>query len=227
MGASSAFSLLARGLPLQGLSPLVRVCEMNAKEPGDLIRISISGTHSTGKTTLAGNLAEALNERGVKTLVAPEPIRLLDELPGQQSVNDRYLNLLRIHLQRLSQPEYQCCIYDRSLLDFCVYLHVEKIPVEGIYLLAREMLAWYLPYFAAHIYLPVELNMTADNRRPKNEAYRQEIDREFIDLTDGLGVQLHSITGSVEARTQQAVQLVEDAIRRGQPEGANPQGVKY
>jgi nicotinamide riboside kinase len=199
MGASGAFSLREQG-------------PMKAIQQGNLIRVSIGGTHSTGKTTLTENLAASLNKRGVKTLVAPEPIRILDDLHGQQSLTDRYLNLLRIHLQRLSQPDCQCCIYDRSLLDFCVYLQLEKMPLNRIYLLAQEMLVWYLPYFSEHIYLPVELDMIPDERRPKNESYRRDIDNEFIRIADEFGVQLQTVTGSVEERTRQSLQLVEAAL---------------
>lgn len=180
--------------------------------PDSLIRVAVSGSHSTGKTTLVNDLTNSLNQLGIKTLVAPEPIRLLEQMKVELKQTERFMQLLRIHFQRLSQAGYQCCIYDRSLLDFCVYFKVEKIVDNGIYPLARELLPWYLPHFAAHLYLPIEFEMTLDDKRPVSESFRVAIDEEIIHLGKQLEMDLHTITGTPQERSQKAVQLVQKVM---------------
>lgn len=178
----------------------------------DLIRVAISGSHSTGKTTLVNDLSASLNELGIRTHIAAEPIRLLDDMKIELNQTDRFMRLLQLHFQRLSQAEYQCCIYDRSLLDFCVYFKVEKIAVSDIYSLARELLPWYLPYFAAHIYLPIEFAMNADDKRPPSASFRVAIDAEIMRLGKQLEIDFDTITGSRQERCQKVVRLVQNVV---------------
>jgi|TARA_Y100000310_G_scaffold324100_1_gene385544 nicotinamide riboside kinase len=176
----------------------------------DLIRVAISGSHATGKTTLVNDLSESLNRLGIKTNIAAEPIRLLDDTQANGNQADRFLRLLQIHFQRLSQEGCQCCIYDRSLLDFCVYLKVEGISLYSIYPLARELLPWYLPHFDAHIYLPIEFAMQVDDKRPVSDSFRVAIDTEIGRLGRACEIDLQTITGSRRERTKKVIRLIQN-----------------
>ena len=178
-----------------------------------LLRIAVSGSHSTGKTTLANDLGSALNEAGIGTIVAPEPIRLLS--PEMSSVvgAERFTRLLQIHFKRLAQEGYRCCVLDRSLVDFCVYMKVEKVEAKSVYNLARDLLPWYLPHIATHLYLPPEIDLEADGFRPTRESFRQEIDVEFRRLSTELEVSLTRVTGTAEERCQQALKLAQAALQ--------------
>jgi predicted ATPase len=86
------------------------------------MRIGISGTHGTGKTTLA----EALCARLPGHLTADEPYYLLEEEGyefGFPPSPDDYRALLARSLQSLSaQPLQPGVVFDRTPLDYLAYL---------------------------------------------------------------------------------------------------------
>jgi hypothetical protein len=85
------------------------------------MRIGISGTHGTGKTTLA----EALSERLPGHVTVEEPYYLLEE-EGHEfgfppSLED-YRALLARSLRCLSTPSLLRVVFDRTPLDYLAYL---------------------------------------------------------------------------------------------------------
>src|SRR6267154_4682366 len=86
------------------------------------MRVGISGTHGTGKTTLAGGLCARLPGH----VIADEPYYLLEE-EGYEfgfppSLED-YRALLARSVQSLSSPPLlPAVIFDRTPLDYLVYM---------------------------------------------------------------------------------------------------------
>ena len=85
------------------------------------MRIGISGTHGTGKTTLAGALCAHLPGH----VAADEPYCLLEE-EGYEfgfppSLED-YRALLACSLRSLTSPPLPAVIFDRTPLDYLAYL---------------------------------------------------------------------------------------------------------
>ena len=85
------------------------------------MRVGISGTHGTGKTTLA----EALCARLPGHLLADEPYYLLEE-EGYEfgfppSLED-YRALLACSVRSMSSPQPSGIVFDRTPLDYLAYL---------------------------------------------------------------------------------------------------------
>jgi predicted ATPase len=94
------------------------------------MRIGISGTHGTGKTTLAGALCAHLPGH----LTADEPYYLLEdegyEFAFPPSPDD-YRALLARSLQSLSaQPQQPGVVFDRTPLDYLAYLAATGVDAE-------------------------------------------------------------------------------------------------
>ncbi len=85
------------------------------------MRIGISGTHGTGKTTLAGQLCARLPEH----VLAEEPYYLLEEDGyefGFPPSPEDYLALLACSTRNLTRPQQPRIIFDRTPLDYLAYL---------------------------------------------------------------------------------------------------------
>jgi predicted ATPase len=94
------------------------------------VRIGISGTHGTGKTTLV----EALCQRLPGHVTADEPFYLLEEEGYEFAfppLPDDYRALLARSLQSLSaQPQHPDVVFDRTPLDYLAYLAATGADAE-------------------------------------------------------------------------------------------------
>jgi AAA domain len=85
------------------------------------MRVGISGTHGTGKTTLARALCEHLPGH----VAADEPYYLLEEQGHEfgfpPSLED-YRALLACSLRSLTAPPLPAVVFDRTPLDYLAYL---------------------------------------------------------------------------------------------------------
>ena len=146
-----------------------------------MIRIAISGSHSTGKSTLLKALAEKLAAQSKRVGVAIEPIRAVAW--RQKNSKDQrtiYLNLLAEHFRRLRVTEnVDIAIYDRSLFDFRAYLQTDAPAETELIELTNELLPYYATEFDLFLFLPLEISLIADGHRPTDEAYRKKVDIEL------------------------------------------------
>jgi AAA domain len=93
------------------------------------MRIGISGTHGTGKTTLA----EALCAHLPGHITADEPYYLLEEEGyefGFPPTPDDYRALLARSLQSLNRPSPAGVVFDRTPLDYLAYLVATGVNAE-------------------------------------------------------------------------------------------------
>lgn len=187
-----------------------------------MIHLVVTGAHSTGKTTLVDELTRSLQAQGIRCRKAEEPIRQHWEELQSLDRFSRYLRLVAIHFQRLDNTGAACCIYDRSLLDLLVHYRLEEPANPHFEAMILEILKWYGSIIDAFIYLPVEIPLEADERRPKAEKYRQQVDRAIKTSAGEAGIRLHGITGSVAERTQQVLQLFQQ-IRASKTGNSHPE----
>lgn len=90
------------------------------------MRVGISGTHGTGKTTLAEALCACLPGH----LVVDEPYYLLEEEGyefGFPPSLDDYRALLERSVQSLSAPSRHGIVFDRTPLDYLAYMATIEI----------------------------------------------------------------------------------------------------
>jgi predicted ATPase len=177
-----------------------------------MIRIAVSGSHGVGKTTLVDRLGKALSARGIHCAIATEPIRKIaaDARPDDPRSNS--LRLIEEHFHRLDQPGYDCCIYDRTLLDMLAYLRISDYRSEYMESMVFELLRWHWKYFDAYIYLPIEFALAPEGVKARNERHRQEIDAGLRTLAEQTGIDMIEVRGSVESRTRQVLALAMDLI---------------
>ncbi|ROO86979.1 AAA domain-containing protein [Actinocorallia herbida] len=95
------------------------------------MRVGISGTHGTGKTTLA----EGLCERLPRHVMAEEPYYLLEEegydFGFPPSLED-YRALLECSVRSLASPE-DGIVFDRTPVDYLAYMAaIGADPVNGV-----------------------------------------------------------------------------------------------
>jgi hypothetical protein len=81
------------------------------------MRIAVSGTHASGKSTLIADFAAAHPHY----VTMPDPFELLDEQFDQPSAG-MLLRQLRVAADRLEQTDSPDVIAERSPLDFLAYL---------------------------------------------------------------------------------------------------------
>lgn len=82
------------------------------------MRIAVSGTHCSGKSTLAADFAAAHPDY----IHLPEPYDLIEELYGEPTVDD-FHRQLEVSVETLrDQPRGARLIAERSPLDFLAYL---------------------------------------------------------------------------------------------------------
>ena len=168
------------------------------------MRIGISGTHGTGKTTLA----EALCAHLPGHLTADEPYYLLEEEGYEFDFppsTDDYRALLARSLRSLNaQPQQPRVVFDRTPLDYLAYLAATGVDAE------REAGTPALKRAFASLDLLVIAVITPENERllptPDLPELREAMNEALLDLVyaDPLGawaeVPLLELDGPLETR---------------------------
>lgn len=202
------------------------------------IRIAISGSYSSGKTTTAEALSIATGIPRTGALTAREivvemlPNKRFDEL----SASDLQMLGMRRFGERVhGEAEHPGArISDGSVLHEWVYgearmrvginpgaplLHRAAKRVVGVP--AKPFFQQYVNAFGlvakAHakrsydvfIHLPVEFEMRFDGHRPVSEAYRHVSDRLLVEAVDELEIPCHIVGGSVVERVARIVDMLE------------------
>jgi len=182
------------------------------------MRISFSGTFSTGKTTLAEASYEALSER------YPGKVHLIREVArgviakgfqlDKGATVDSYVNYILAQLRAEREGDAEHVLSDRSLLDLIPYVRLnddEKIPDYFVEML--EEVVWRESrFFDVFCYVPIEFPMESDGVRPPDEAYRAAVDTSFVDVMREFGVSYVRVGGSVAERAARVVEIVEQSL---------------
>ncbi len=174
------------------------------------LRIAIVGSFSTGKTTLATEVAERL-----ALPLLPEAAR---EVAGQGFKLDKdatpeieALIFLKHYNNELSTYQF---VVDRSMLDIMAYAgwvldnrpRTKEMAIwdECERLAERRLRSAYTHIF----YLPIEFPIVLDGLRPDDPEFQKDIDVRLLGLLDGHGLVYETITGSVEERVEKIVRAV-------------------
>lgn len=165
-------------------------------------RIAIVGSFSTGKTTLAEDLARRL-DLPLLPEVAREVAALGFKLDKDATPETETLIFLRQYNNELSIPEF---VGDRSLIDVMAYAGwvLDNQPRR------KELLLWdecvrlaerRLRTSYSHVfYLPIEFPIVLDGLRPDDPAFQKEIDERILGLLSAHDIEYETVTGSVEER---------------------------
>lgn len=188
------------------------------------MRIVVSGTHASGKSTLIADFAA----RHPSFTVLPDPFELLDESWDQPSAG-LFAAQLRLAADRLLSDEFTGdIIAERGPIDFLAYLHAlhdlgrSEHPDES-FGDAGEITARALGYVDLLVVLPLVGDDGIVVAEEEDLELRDAADRALLDLVDdpdivGDDVPVAEIAGDRAARLATLEALVESAAT-GSPVG--------
>jgi len=165
------------------------------------MRITIMGSHSTGKTTLAKALAERLNFGYLHDVVREEAVKKGFVINENTPPEVQLWLLIRQWELETTTPEGW--VADKSLFDYLVYGRL--ILKEKI---VKDLIQWFVQQNAKYdfvFYLPIEFPMEEDGIRSIDPEFREEIDRLLKECLDEFGIDYIVLSGSVKERVNQAL----------------------
>jgi thymidylate kinase len=190
-----------------------------AKKPLEMRRpllVGVSGTHSTGKTTLARALLNALQRNGLSCMLVTNLVRDLSARGysiGKSADVCLNLALLSAFVEHILHGyELDVLILDRTQADLWAYAGLSPaVPEE--YLRLLETLAR-VPAIAPElvIYLPIEFCMASDNARPDDERYRLDVDRRIQEAFRRFSWCPVTLRGSIQQRFDNAYALINEHL---------------
>lgn len=177
------------------------------------MKVSLSGTFSTGKTTLAESCHARLTaEFGPDYTFVPEVARTVIARGfglDRAATIDSYVVYIQMQLEAERRADTAHVMSDRSLLDLLAYIEFnDESRVPGYVADMLREIAWLESrYFDVYCYLPIEFPMEADGVRTPDEGYRGAIDAALREVLDRYGVTVRTIGGSPPERTAQLLDL--------------------
>lgn len=171
------------------------------------MRIAVSGSHATGKTTLI----EAFVARHRRFAYEPEPYAILQEPYGGD-----FERQLEIHMESLAQYATDSdVIFERCAADFLAYMLVAGSADEQVWVEhARRAMA----RLDVIVFLPIDERVAIDVGEDEDPELRAAVDERLQDilLDDEFDLFSDSRPLLVEARgsVEQRIQTMEKVMRR-------------
>ena len=152
------------------------------------MKIGFLGSHGTGKTTMAYDLAAKLKKRGHDVIILSEVARSCP-MPINQEVTREAQNwIIGKHMTREASMKGQIMICDRTLMDnFAYALYCD----EEFF---KPMTPWiknYMQSYTTIFYLePNDAYLIEDGTRDTDIGFRNKIDKIVNDLIDELQIKI-------------------------------------
>lgn len=181
-------------------------------------KVSLVGTHGTGKTTLLSKLIEHYpifqhqvdNYSDAGVLFREKLLEVFDK-------NALQLYFYARHQYRVSINEY--LLADRSVLDALCYAKYEylqgNLKKEMFDYLERESLKLLNEKYTYLLWLRPEFELKGEGKRPEDTQYQITIDRIFEEyLTDQrkVWIPVKQLTGDLETRYREAVCIIDPLL---------------
>lgn len=168
-------------------------------------RIAFVGSFSTGKTTLAHEIA---NESGLPLLpeVAREVIDLGFKLDQDATPEMETLVFLKQYRNELVHPTF---VSDRSLIDVLAYAgwvieNQDWRKETALWDACVDVAQHHLRSQYSHVfYLPIEFAPVDDGVRSTDPEWQKEVDVRMIDVMRKYDIPHETLTGSVDERLDQ------------------------
>jgi hypothetical protein len=183
------------------------------------VRVVVSGTHASGKSTLVSDLAQAL---GCDQL--PDPFELVDDV-GDPAGASSFVAQLEVAAERLVELSASAdVVAERGPVDLLAYLEALALlgrPSVAAGPMARLRLAAAEAMTHVDLLVVIPLDPDAGIEVPDDEdpELREVMDERLLELCDdeelvGGAAQVVEVAGSPESRVAQVLAAVED-LRRG------------
>lgn len=190
-------------------------------------RIALTGSHGTGKTTLAGALVDHLTRAGTTAVAVPEVPRLVCAAAKDQELFRRDRNSLARQITLLfGQPVFErraeaegptVVVCDRTALDHWAYttaLFTADLRREGLDQVLASFVRSYMASYDLVAYVPIEFSPIDDGTREGDIAFQQQIDQRIQDLLVEFAVEHAVVHGTVEDRVEQLLVAMEQRTER-------------
>jgi thymidylate synthase/nicotinamide riboside kinase len=197
---------------------------MNA--PTKTLKLALTGSHGTGKTTLISAIAEKLAEKKVSFELVREIPRVVcesvdDDRFFRQDANTfaKQTLLLQGQMQAelaagLDSPELILC--DRALLDHWIYtahFHRSGLAEQKILDVYVSTIAQHCQTYDLIFYLPIEFVAVDDGVREADLEFQKAIDRDIRSFLEKHGFKFITVTGTVAVRCATVIDCIEKEIR--------------
>ncbi len=176
------------------------------------MKIVITGTHSSGKTTLAKKVAAKLG----LNLVRGESIHdiMEKEFPGKKLCDlskEEYLRLDLVNLERRIEEEGSSTdfVSDGSALQSIAYVLAEcgeKVKDDTKYKFIEKTALSHSLIYDIIFYLPAEIPLEKDGKRFEDEKIRKKVDDVLFRLIQNFNFKI--VNGSVEERAEMIAVVV-------------------
>jgi hypothetical protein len=173
--------------------------------------ISISGTHSVGKTTLANQLIKSLPDLNVSLI--PEIARILiykGFLLNQNITEWGIVNYVQEYLYHERIACSDVLISDRSLIDLLAYIKTNNsLKIRSKFIqLVEEIVYTESKRFDFYFYIPIEFPLELDNVRPTDVSYQKSVDKTLCHLFEIYNINPIILSGSISQRTSKAINII-------------------
>jgi nicotinamide riboside kinase len=185
-------------------------------------RIALTGSHGTGKTTLANALVGHLTAAGTTATSVPEVPRQVCTAAGDPEFFRREKNSLVRQLTLLfGQPVFErraeaegpdVVVCDRTALDHWAYtiaLFSDELRRESLDQVLAAFICSYMPSYDLIAYIPIEFAPVDDGTREGDIAFQQQIDQCIQDLLAKFAIEHIVVRGTVEDRLAQLLAAIE------------------
>lgn len=210
------------------------------------LKLAISGTYSTGKSTTTEALSLATGIPRTHAMTSREI--LIDLIPGKTVMELNGMELIKLMMRRFEERVHNEAgpgpfISDGGVFHEWVYLEarmriginpgapmwfqtvkkVSGVPVKHFYQSYADVLGDVTKRRASHLYdayihLPVEFDMHKDGHRPVSEPFRRLSDKLLTETVETMGKPYHVIGGPIEERIEKIVSLFEMPVVMPIPE---------
>jgi nicotinamide riboside kinase len=202
----------------------------------DRIRLAISGTYSTGKSTTTEALSIATGIPRTHAMTSREI--LMDLIPGKTVMELNAMELVMLGLRRFEERVHNegvgvdSFISDGGVFHEWVYFEarmrvginpgapwwfgaikqVAGLPVKRFYQRYTDTLgvvtkARARRIYDAYVHLPVEFDMDPDGHRPVSEKFRRLSDDLLLQSLQEIGLPYHVVGGSIPERLEKIIDI--------------------
>jgi len=190
-----------------------------------MIKVSVSGTLSTGKTEFVEALAKELTDRGVRVAVAreaarqcPFPLDKDETLPAALWLAARIITNELDAAAGAPPPHVVLC--DRSIIDVYAYMDLvcaQHADPEGLRNIVTEVARrWSATYAVAFLSLrDPNVSIQVDGLRPADVDFQQAVESAIITAFGRFGRTPTHLPHSLEARLRDATDVIGEVLDQG------------
>lgn len=178
------------------------------------MRISISGTHGTGKTSLLRACERRLaHTPGLDAAFIGEVARkvLAMGLPlNREATLESYFNYVHLQLEAERRATAEVVLSDRSLVDSLAYLEASRLPEisEAFVAMFREIVRAEMRFFDVFCLVPIEFGLDVDLVRPADSGYQEEVEESMRRVLRRYHANVVELRGTTEERARQVMGLL-------------------